>query len=851
MEKSHAQLQQELAEARQQIQTLQAREQQARHLFDSLPDAVLVSNPQGVILEVNPAACLLYGIPRNELMGRTLFDLTPPKQQADLRQAFEQMLAGAVAYFEGVGWSSDERAIPVEIRAKRIEHLGRTALLLYIRDITIRKQNEATLQRQNQYLAALHETTLGLISHLNLAELLQTLIQRVAALMHTSHGFVALPSADGQTLEIQVGLGLYERFIGFKMRPGEGVAGTIWQTKQPLTVTDYDAWPQRAMTLPRGTIRALTAVPIAHSTIYQVETLGVLGVARGMETTEPFDEDALDLMNRFAQLASVTIDHAGLFQQAERRASEMATLVKIGQEISASLDLTVVLGRIAPSIKELLQATLTAVYLKIPNQPDFKAIVALGRYATEIMADTIRLGEGVIGHIAQTQQPELIRNIYADPRSVTIPGTEDSPDEPESMICTPLLSRGELIGVMALWRPHTIGVFSQNDFDFVIGIARQAAIAIDNAQLFRKVQRENRYFETMVKNSPVAIASMDLDYTIISWNPAAERMFGYTVQEVVGQDPHELLSVADTDDMVMVGDTVRTISRCRRKDGSLLDVESFDVPVIVDGEVIALFVMYHDISQIQEGRRQAEAAQEAMSAFLASVSHELRTPLTSVLGFAKLIQKRFEQRILPAIQTNDSKTQKVVTQVQDNLTIILSEGERLTALINDVLDLAKIEAGKVEWQQQTLHIGEVIDQAMTTMLPLFTEKRLPLHKHIEPALPLIEGDRNKLVQVMINLFSNAIKFTEQGSVTCKARQQGEEIIISVIDTGIGIPTYQRAVIFEKFKQLGDTLTNKPEGTGLGLPICREIVSHHHGRIWVESEVGQGSTFSFSLPIVAR
>jgi signal transduction histidine kinase/DNA-binding response OmpR family regulator len=246
----------------------------------------------------------------------------------------------------------------------------------------------------------------------------------------------------------------------------------------------------------------------------------------------------------------------------------------------------------------------------------------------------------------------------------------------------------------------------------------------------------------------------------------------------------------------------------------------------------------------------AEKANEAKSAFLSTVSHELRTPLTSVLGFTKIIRKRLDEKIFPAIDKSDSKNEKTIHQISENLNVVIAEGERLTHLINDVLDLAKIEAGKMEWNMEDVSMAEVAERAISATTALFDQKNLQLEKHIQNGLPHISGDRDKLIQVIINLISNAVKFTGEGSVACTIYTKKDELIVEIIDTGIGIAPEDHAAVFEQFKQVGgDTLTDKPKGTGLGLPICKEIVEHHGGRIWLQSAVGKGSTFSFALPVV--
>ena len=255
--------------------------------------------------------------------------------------------------------------------------------------------------------------------------------------------------------------------------------------------------------------------------------------------------------------------------------------------------------------------------------------------------------------------------------------------------------------------------------------------------------------------------------------------------------------------------------------------------------------------EAKEAKAKAEDANEAKSAFLSTVSHELRTPLTSVLGFAKIIRKRLVDKIFPAVNVDDQKIKKTMKQVSENLDVVVSEGERLTSLINDVLDLAKIESGRMEWNMKPVFIQDVISRAISATSALFEEKNLKLQKNIPDNLPLISGDEDKLIQVVINLLSNAVKFTDKGSVVLEAYLDNNQVIVEVQDTGVGIADEDKHKIFERFRQAGDTLTDKPKGTGLGLPICREIIEHHGGIIWMRSEPNVGSTFFFSVPLMGQ
>ncbi len=258
-------------------------------------------------------------------------------------------------------------------------------------------------------------------------------------------------------------------------------------------------------------------------------------------------------------------------------------------------------------------------------------------------------------------------------------------------------------------------------------------------------------------------------------------------------------------------------------------------------EVMGSLLLIHDITNEKK-------INSMKNDFIATVSHELRSPLTSVLGFASIVQEKLDENLFPLLSNEDKKTKKTIKRVQSNLNIIVSEAERLTNLINDVLDIAKMEAGKVDWNMQYISIEEVINRAFAATDSLLQPSELEIIQEIEPELPEIYGDRERLIQVIINLISNAIKFTEEGQIICRAKVENNKIIVSVIDTGIGIALYDQGKIFDKFKQVGEILTDKPKGTGLGLPICQQIIEHHNGNIFVESILGEGSNFYFTLPI---
>jgi Na+/proline symporter/nitrogen-specific signal transduction histidine kinase len=221
--------------------------------------------------------------------------------------------------------------------------------------------------------------------------------------------------------------------------------------------------------------------------------------------------------------------------------------------------------------------------------------------------------------------------------------------------------------------------------------------------------------------------------------------------------------------------------------------------------------------------------------FISTVTHELRTPLTSIRAFSEILKDN------PRLDEG---------QRAKFLGIVIKESERLTRLINQVLDLSKIESGNAEWHSTEIDLRDVVDDSVSAVSQMFKENGVQLEIDLPRELPTIVADRDRLMQVMLNLLSNAAKFCRSpgGRVSVALSRQDGFVRVDVTDNGAGISASDQEVIFEKFRQVGDTLTNRPQGTGLGLPICRQIINHFGGRLWVRSEPGAGATFSFTLPL---
>ncbi|MGD2180404.1 response regulator [Lusitaniella coriacea] len=359
----------------------------------------------------------------------------------------------------------------------------------------------------------------------------------------------------------------------------------------------------------------------------------------------------------------------------------------------------------------------------------------------------------------------------------------------------------------------------------------------------------NSYLRAILKNLADGLLVTDPQGRITQFNPALAEMFdlgkldirGQLCSEIFGRELAELATQTQQQSTeVLTAEIALARNRVGKAVSTAIEQE-LTMSGENDTEQMSSAILIRDITAEKEIDRMK-------TDFLSTVSHELRTPLTSVLGFTKLIKKKLEDTLFPNIDTGNKKQQRAVKQVSNNLNIIVAEGERLTTLINDVLDIAKMEAGRVDWKIEPIIIEELVNRSLAATSVLFQQKGLEPIIEIEPELPEIMGDKDRLIQVLVNLLSNAVKFTDEGSVTCRVGRNPESLTISVVDGGIGIAPEDCSQVFEKFKQVGDTLTDKPQGTGLGLPICKQIIEHHGGTIWVESTLGEGSTFSFSLPL---
>jgi signal transduction histidine kinase len=418
----------------------------------------------------------------------------------------------------------------------------------------------------------------------------------------------------------------------------------------------------------------------------------------------------------------------------------------------------------------------------------------------------------------------------------------------------PVFVADKLWGLLGVYQNSAPRIWDYREISLLAHIGNQLGVAVYQAQLLAKTQEQSQVLQTtladltaIVDNLADGLLVSDIFGRITRYNPALVNLFNLEGVELMGRlvidvFPTTLAKVITQSDRASQDVVVTEIALGAGRQGqaqttSIIKEESLSHE---GGQCLGSVILIRDVTAEREIDRMK-------TEFLANVSHELRTPLTSVLGFASLIQEKLETYIFPHLPADNPKIQKMVGKVTNNIDIIVSEAERLTALINDVLDIAKMESGIIEWQVQPASPIEIVERAIATVMPMLENKNLTLVRQFVPDPPLILVDQDRIMQVVINLLSNAIKFTETGVITCRISDKNDRLEISISDTGMGLAYENRELIFDRFNQGGNVFTNKPDGTGLGLPICKQIVEHHGGKIWVESHLSQGSTFYFTIP----
>ncbi len=667
----------------------------------------------------------------------------------------------------------------------------------------------AAERKRADELDALYATLREITAELELPTLLQAIVERAALLMGATGGELGLYDEEQDEIRIVVSHNLGGDYLGIRHARGEGAMGRVLASGRPLVLDDYQSWEGGLNQY--TTIHATLAVPLKVGD----KLVGVFTTV----STDPerrFSQEDLNFLNLFAQQASVAINNARLYKKAQL---EIAERVRIEAEILHQKEYfeALFVNNPVAVVTADLEGMIVSWNPMAEQLFGYTREEVVGKHLDDIVAANETLHQEAHGYTTQVISTGRVR------AAVKRTHKDGSLIDAE-LLALPVVVSGEMVGFIAIY--HDIR---------------------ERLRMEKEIRRQKEYFEALFVNNPVAVITVDLDGKVISWNPAAARLFGYTQQEAVGANIDDLVAredlihteARDYSQQANREGRVQAITKRNRKDGSLVDVELLALPVNVSGDKVGYIGIYYDISELQEARRQAEAANKAKSTFLANMSHELRTPLNAILGFTRLMDA--DPSLTP--------------QQHENLGVINRSGEHLLDLINSVLEMSKIEAGRVTLQEKAFDLYLLLDtleemfqlRAREKGLELAFERNGPVPRHVK-------SDDGKLRQVLMNLIGNAIKFTETGKVVVRtsASQPADNADSAIVkldfevqDTGPGIPPKELKTIFEPFVQAKDS-PQFQEGTGLGLSISRQFVRMFGGEICATSMVGQGSLFCFDV-----
>lgn len=426
---------------------------------------------------------------------------------------------------------------------------------------------------------------------------------------------------------------------------------------------------------------------------------------------------------------------------------------------------------------------------------------------------------GLAGWVIEQRQGAIVHDTRHDEHWVPFP---DNDPEAGSAIAVPLLRRDKVVGVLTLIHPKP-NHFKEDHLALLTSIANQAAVAVENARLFRTLQEEQAKLKAIINGTTDIILVTDNDRQILLMNPAARMVFRVA-------DP--ILSETKLGDVVD-NEKLLTLFEEARKNGLPAEEE---IPLPDGRTLFATLTPVRHVGwvAVMQDITYLIRLDKMRSDLIATVSHDLRSPLQMIYTYTGLLPE-----VGPLNETQEEYMEGINHSV-----------ERMSALISNLLDLAKIEAG-IEMTVKACQMDSLIRASLTGFLKQASLKGVAIHTEIDSPLPLIAGDPTRLEQVMANLVGNAIKYTPAGGqISITAQAVNHEIVVEVTDTGIGISTEDQEHLFEHFFRAKNLQTRDIEGTGLGLSIVKSIVERHSGRVWVHSQLGEGSTFGFALPVTS-
>jgi PAS domain S-box-containing protein len=695
-------------------------------------------------------------------------------------------------------------------------------------------QLEAVAESESRILKleAITETAL---SHLALDVLLEELLDRIRSILGVETASILL--LEGDALIPTASKGFEEEVgVGIEIPMGKGFAGRVGVTRQPVLLEDLETMQVVNPLLREKGLRSLLGVPLLH----RGTLIGVFHI--GTTTRRRFTPDDVVTVQLVADRVAMAIEQSRLYEaerdargEAEAAQRRLAFLSEASRVLSSSLDYAITLERLTD--------------LAVPEIADLVIVDVLDDDALERVAvahvdpakvEVIRELAGQFPPSAQddfgpaavikTGKAQLVESISSE----TLVRVAQDHEHLEairslglrSFMIVPLASRGRTFGAMTFIVSESERKYRADDLTFAQELGRRAAAAIDNARLFAHAEERGRAV-LVLDHVGEGVCLVDRNGLVRLWNPAAEAITGIRAETILGRPPAEAIPGWAG---IEVKVPVNEFPASHHLPETLpLDVGGREAWLLISGVRFpgGTVFAFHDVTQERSLR-------QLQTEFVATVSHELRTPLAAVYGAAMTLRHHRD-----ALSDED----------RDRLfSIVYDEADRLSHIVDDVLWASRLDAGRVEFAISSFEpelVASSVVNAARTHAPPDISFEVKTSTGVRP----IAADQEKVRQVLGNLVDNAVKYSPNGGIVAlRIESNGATIRFVVVDEGIGIPAAEQPRIFEKFYRLDPNQTRGVGGTGLGLYICRELVRRMNGRIWVDSEEGEGSTFYVELPV---